>query len=187
MNHMVTSKERILQASRNLIQEKGWKAINIRAVAANCNVSVGAIYNYYESKADLIAATVESIWHDIFHMEENEIIINDFIHCINWIYARIKQGNEVYPDFLNMHSMSFSGEDKLKGQELMKNSLSHIREKLCYVLSQDRKVRTDCFNNEFTQEKFVDFVISSIMQSLLNESDNATILIEMIRRSVYKG
>ena len=67
MNRVVTSKEEILQASRELLKEQGWTAINIRAVAAACHVSVGSIYNYFGSKADLVSNTVESVWHEIFH------------------------------------------------------------------------------------------------------------------------
>ena len=70
MNLTATSKEDILKASRALIQQNGWAAVNIRAVAAACGVSVGCIYNYFASKTDLVSATVESIWNDIFHRPE---------------------------------------------------------------------------------------------------------------------
>ena len=50
MNPMATSKEEILKTSRVLIQQNGWEAVNIRAVAAACGVSVGCIYNYFGSK-----------------------------------------------------------------------------------------------------------------------------------------
>ena len=50
MNLTATSKEDILKASRALIQQNGWAAVNIRAVAAACGVSVGCIYNYFASK-----------------------------------------------------------------------------------------------------------------------------------------
>ena len=66
MNTIVTSKEEILQTSRKLIQQQGWSAVSIRSVAAACDVSVGSIYNYFDSKAALMAATVESIWCEIF-------------------------------------------------------------------------------------------------------------------------
>ena len=33
MNHLATSKEDILAASRDLIKENGWAAVSIRAVA----------------------------------------------------------------------------------------------------------------------------------------------------------
>ena len=51
MNTIVTSKEEILKNSRELIREKGWAAVSIRSVASACGVSVGSIYNYYDSKA----------------------------------------------------------------------------------------------------------------------------------------
>ncbi|MFR7518367.1 MAG: TetR/AcrR family transcriptional regulator [Mediterraneibacter faecis] len=50
MNHLATSKEDILAASRDLIKENGWAAVSIRAVASKCSVSAGTIYNYYESR-----------------------------------------------------------------------------------------------------------------------------------------
>ena len=56
----VTSDKAILQASRTLLQEQGWTALNIRSVAAACGVSVGSIYNRFGSKSQLVAATVES-------------------------------------------------------------------------------------------------------------------------------
>ena len=48
MNHLATSKEDILAASRDLIKENGWAAVSIRAVASRCSVSAGTIYNYYD-------------------------------------------------------------------------------------------------------------------------------------------
>ena len=67
MNTVVTSKEIILEASKKLIREEGLNSINIRSVASACGVSVGSIYNYFDSKSELVAATVESIWSEIFH------------------------------------------------------------------------------------------------------------------------
>ena len=38
MNTIVTSREEILKASRELIRQEGWSAISIRSVAAACGV-----------------------------------------------------------------------------------------------------------------------------------------------------
>ena len=75
MNHLATSKEDILAASRELIKENGWTAVSIRAVASRCSVSAGTIYNYYESKADLLGDTIESIWREIFFNPEDEQVL----------------------------------------------------------------------------------------------------------------
>ena len=64
MNTIVTSREEILKASRALIQQNGWAAVNMRSVVAACGVSVGSVYNYFDSKTALVSAAVESVWND---------------------------------------------------------------------------------------------------------------------------
>ena len=97
MNHLATSKEDILAASRELIKESGWTAVSIRTVAPRCSVSAGTIYNYYESKADLLGDIIERIWREIFFHSEDEQVFKDVAACISWIYKRLEYGNEVTP------------------------------------------------------------------------------------------
>ena len=77
MNTVVTSREEILKTSRELIQQQGWSAVNIRSVASACGVSVGSIYNYFDSKSALVGATVESVWCEIFHRPEDSTVFQD--------------------------------------------------------------------------------------------------------------
>ena len=74
MNTVVTSREEILKTSRELIRQQGWSAVSIRSVAAACGVSVGSIYNYFDSKAELVGAAVESVWREIFHRPEDATV-----------------------------------------------------------------------------------------------------------------
>ena len=83
MNPMATSKADILKTSRELIQQNGWAAVNIRAVAAACGVSVGCIYNYFGSKTELVSAAVESIWNDIFHHPDDETVFQDTLSALH--------------------------------------------------------------------------------------------------------
>lgn len=100
MNTVVTSKEDILKTSRELIQQRGWSAVNIRSVAIACGVSVGSIYNYFDSKAALICTTVESVWCEIFHRPEDSDVFQDTQACITWMYERMEYGCKQYPGFL---------------------------------------------------------------------------------------
>ena len=107
MNTVVTSKDEILRASRELIRQQGWSAVSIRSVAAACGVSVGSIYNYFGSKSDLIGATVESVWCEIFRRPADDAVFYDVQACITWIYARMAYGYERYPGFFTLHSLGF--------------------------------------------------------------------------------
>ena len=185
MNTVVTSKEEILAASRELIRGQGWSAVSIRSVAGACGVSVGSIYNYFDSKADLVSATVESVWCDIFHLPEQEEVFRDTLFCVSWIYQRMEYGCRQYPGFFNLHSMGFLGMEKSGGRQRMEQTWQHILNGLGVVLKQDPKVRPDAFDEEFTAEKFADILFSLFLSALLRGDYNPTSVLELIRRTVY--
>uniref|UniRef100_UPI001FA7DD2E TetR/AcrR family transcriptional regulator n=1 Tax=Mediterraneibacter glycyrrhizinilyticus TaxID=342942 RepID=UPI001FA7DD2E len=105
-----------------MIRKEGYKSINIRHVAKCCHISVGSVYNYFESKTDLIAETVASVWCDIFHFpdyrntksddpDESEIF-QSFPDCVAWIFDRLKQGEEKYPGFFRFIRWGLSKKKK---------------------------------------------------------------------------
>ena len=111
MNPMATSKADILKISRDLIQQNGWAAVNIRAVAAACGVSVGCIYNYFGSKTELVSAAVESIWNDIFHRPEDEAVFQDTLSCIRWMSRQKEYGSQQIPGIFTHHAQGLELQD----------------------------------------------------------------------------
>ena len=99
MNIIATSKEEILQTCRELIRQQKGTTLNVRQVASACGVSVGTVYNYFDSKADLVGAAVESVWNDIFRCEEQDDSFSDILSCIRWMFARMEYGSRQYPGF----------------------------------------------------------------------------------------
>lgn len=185
MNTVITSREAILDTCRQLVREQGWTAISIRNVAATCNVSVGSIYYYFDSKTVLTAATVESIWHDIFHFSESEPDFDCFLSCVQWIFDSIRKGSEQYPGFFTSHSMHFIGADKTDGQQLMAQSWEHMRLKLSAILMQDKKIRPEAFNDILSPHKFVDIVFSLIIAALIQQNYDDSAILEMLRKVLY--
>ena len=185
MNTVVTSKEEILKASRELIQQQGWSGVNIRSVAAACGVSVGSIYNYFDSKAALIGATVESVWREIFHLPGDASVFQDTQACITWIYERMEYGCKQYPGFFTLHSLGFMQEDKLEGRERMQKTWQHILDGLCAVLKRDSKVRPDAFTDQFTPEQLADILFSLLLHALIRQDYDPHAVLEIVRRTLY--
>ena len=185
MNTVVTSKEEILKASRELIRRQGWDAVSIRSVAAACGVSVGSIYNYFDSKAALMAAAVESVWHEIFHHPEGGPAFPDTQACVAWLYGRMESGGRRYPGFFTLHSLGFLQEDRPDGRRRMQRTWQHIQEGLRSVLERDARVRPDAFNEEFTAEKFAGVLFSLMLSALLRRDYDPAPVLEIIRRTVY--
>ena len=185
MNHLATSKEDILAASRELIKENGWTAISIRAVASRCSVSAGTIYNYYESKADLLGDTIESIWREIFFHPEDEQVFQDIAACISWIYKRLEYGNEQFPGFFSLHSFGFMKDEKTDGKKKMLQTWGHILNGLCDILKNDPKIRPDVFDQQFTEKQFADILFSFILVSMIRQDYNPSSILMLINKTLY--
>ena len=185
MNTAVTSKEEILETSRELIRRQGWSAVSIRSVAAGCGVSVGSIYNYFDSKTALIGATVESVWCEIFHRPEDDAVFQDVQACVAWMYQRMAYGCERYPGFFTLHSLGFLREDKTAGKQRMQQTWQHILAGLRSVLKQDVRIRPDAFTEQFTAEKFADVLFSQMLSALLRQDYDPSAVLEIVRRTLY--
>lgn len=185
MNTIVTSKEEILRTSRKLIQQQGWSSINIRSVAAACGVSVGSIYNYFDSKSALMGAAVESVWCEIFHRPEDEAVFQDTLTCIRWMYGRMEYGCKEYPGFFTLHSLGFMQEEKEDGKQRMQQTWRHILDGLSVVLKKDTNVRADAFTEQFTVEKFAEVLFSLMLSAFLRQDYDPDAVLEIVRRTIY--
>lgn len=185
MNTVITSREAILEMSRQLVQRQGWAGISIRALAAACGVSVGSIYNYFDSKAALMAATVESIWQDIFHFPDGAAPGEGFLEFVRQLFVQLEQGAEKYPGFFTLHAMSFPGEDRPEGRQVMARSWEHIQKMLLAVLARDPNIRPNAFDGKLGREDFCGLVFSLLLSALLRQDYDSRAALEMIRRSIY--
>lgn len=185
MRSAVISRESILEASRALLRERGWSAINMRSVAAGCGVAVGSLYNYFASKSELVMATVESVWRELFQIPEDFGPEAPFCRCVEWLYQSMQEGNARYPGFLTLHAMGFTTGGKAEGRRMMARTQAKLREDLCRVLRGDRQVRNDVFDNRLTREGFVELVLSMLLSALLRGETSSESLVEVIRRVLY--
>ena len=184
---MATSKEEILKTSRVLIQQNGWEAVNVRAVAAACGVSVGCIYNYFGSKTELVSAAVENIWSDIFRHPDDPAVFADTLSCIRWMYRQMEYGSEQYPGFFTHHALGFVREDTADGKQQMRQTWQHILDALTMVLTRDKKIRPDAFTEEFSRQKFAGILFSLMLSAVVQQDFDPTAVLEIIRRTIYEG
>ena len=185
MNTIVTSKEEILEKSRELVLKSGWETLNIRSLAKACDVSIGSIYYYYNSKTDLVGATIESFWHDILHGSKNFKEFNNIQDFVIWIYERLKLGNKNYPGFFAYHSLLFLQKDKSDGKQLMLKTWNHILNGLIYVLQNDKNIKSNTFDVNFSIDKYADFLFSYIISSIIKQDFDVSMILEIIKRTLY--
>ena len=56
-------KNRFLDEARRQIEENGYSSVTVRSVAEACGVGVGTLYNYFDSKDELLATYMLDDWN----------------------------------------------------------------------------------------------------------------------------
>ena len=184
MNTSATTKESIMKACREIVAKYGLSALNMRSVAGSCHIALGTLYNYYSDKNELVTATVESVWMDIFH-SGGDFDGTSFSSYVEHIFSNVKEGMKKYPNFFAAHALSISSSEKSRARNAMSGYFKHMENSLISVLLKDPDADTGVFSDNFSESAFVNFVIENILILVIREKDSCSTLTEIIRRIIY--
>lgn len=185
MNPAVTSKEDIIAACQKIAKDQGLESISMRSVASECGMAVGSVYNYFPSKSELLCATIENIWKDIFHMSASQCAFSDFVECLTWLFDSVQRGSQMYPEFFSRHAMIFASEDQTAGHQMMEKYFRHLEVNLLKVLQRDSNIRDDAFNGVLTPELFISYVLELFVSSVFHFQEDYRGILEIVRRCLY--
>ena len=129
-------------------------------------------------------ATVESIWRDIFHADQRCVTDVSFSDYVADLYARIRRGAEAYPDFLTGHSISIASAKRGEAKSATEHTFAHMKDGMLEVLRADKTVQENAFTFSLSQEKFVDFVLDSMLVLLVQGQPDCAVLQEVICRVI---
>lgn len=175
-------KDTILEVSRELVKSEGISSLNMRTVARKSGISVGSIYNYYESKSELIIATSRSIWEDFF---EETLPEGSFIEGLEWYYNRLSLVKETYPEFFNFQSLMISANERALLRDVMKASSDQIVQHLLVALEEDENVNRDFFDEDLTPEEFVNAVFTLLAAQFIQSRNHPEGMLAWVRKSIY--
>ncbi len=163
MNKTVTSREQLLGAAKELAYSQGLSQVNIRAVAARCGVAVGSIYNYFPTKADLIAAVIEDFWRRAAHMESCAPAGGEpFPAYVSRLYAMLFQELSAFQAGWLRQISELGEAERRKGRELEEKCFNHIKLGLLHALNVCG-VSSPLLSCEADRAAFVDFVFGNVM------------------------
>ena len=84
-----------------------------------------------------------------------------------------------------IHSISLSENGKEKGYSKMTFYLANIKKKMKDILKKDTNIRPNVFNDKFSKQKFIYFLIMNIFSLLTQKKYDYMILIDLIKKSIY--
>lgn len=185
MKTSIITKEEIIHVSMHLAMQKGLDAVTMRGVANEAHVSIGSLYNYFESKEDLVVSTIEQIWNEVLGSDVLNIESESFIETIAQMFSKMSKGSNKYPVFIDMHAVSISKMNKGRGKSEMDKYMDYIKLILLEHLNKDVDIKKNAFSNEIEKVEFVSFVVDNLILCLTKKETNCDYLLTIIRKLIY--
>lgn len=186
MNKVVTSKEELLDIAQQIVFQYGIDQLSIRKLAKKLNISVGAVYNYFPSKSDLLLAIVENFWKSMFHKDictlSETLPFADFYELV---YLRLAEHMEDFFSVLLGQMDILRTTEKERGKLMEEQYQVHMRNGFLYALQQDHNIPDNVWNDCFTKEAFIDFLFEHMMHDLSAQRKDCKLTKEIIRRLLY--
>lgn len=185
MKKHITSTDEILKVCKDLVAKNNISKLSMRAVASECNIALGSLYNYFPSKADLVCSTVESIWQEVFikYNEDNFDNLMDYIACL---FNNLQTSKQKYPKFFTMHALGFESDEKNQGLRRMHLYFDDFKNNIIKLIEKDKNVDINNFKKGLTYKKFADYIVTLVISSIIKDDFDKEPLIELIKKVLYK-
>lgn len=67
----------------------------------------------------------------------------------------------------------------------MLQTWGHILHELCVILKNDPKIRSDVFDQQFTEKQFADILFSLILVSMIRQDYDPSAILMLINKTLY--
>ncbi len=123
--------EKLIREARRQVMESGYAALNIRAVAKNCGVGVGTVYNYFPSKVALVAAFMAEDWKGRLNAIRRAADSSDSIDpALEAIYRTLREFYRDYSTVFRDFALS-SPAPSPRYHEMLRSQLGSILRPFC--------------------------------------------------------
>ena len=172
----------LLNHSRTIIDDKSPELFTIRDLAKAADISTGTIYNYFNSKDDILFEVTALYWDEAL-IDLNQLIEDGpFYLQVEQIFHYLKTQISESGARL-MHSLS----NVLKtGARRMQRTHQEIQHLLIGLMSRDADINSSIWNESFKQEAYAWFIVVNIMASLRSGAENLDFFILIMKKTLYE-
>ncbi len=186
LNKSVTSREQLLDAAKVIAYGQGLAAVNIRAVATACGIAVGSIYNYFPTKADLIAAIIEDFWRNSVRMEHCIPAQGEpFPAFVGRLYGNLAQQLKAFQSGFLAQVAALGAEERRKGRILEAVCFDHMKHGLRMALDQSGAA-SPLLENDEDKTAFIDLVFATLM-SLLRQGKDECAYLQRVLEALFSN
>ena len=171
----------LLDCARRIECAEGADGLSIRKLASEANIAVGTVYNYFESKQEVLLAMTEEYWNSALTEMQGSITAERFSEQIRQIYAFLA---DKLNDCAKVLMMSLR-EDAESGRARMTSMQGTVVQALVRRLENDSLIQKSLWSDSFPKEAFASFVLDNLFVALRQQLEDVDFLVEIIERILY--
>lgn len=183
MNVSKITRDQILASATKLAREHGLNKLNIRAVATECQVSIGSIYNYFPDKSELVVSVIEDFWKqacalDVMHQLPLGSFTDSYLRLYQVLYEYFHRFEHEW--ILQLQAM----DDKTKqlGRKIEESYYQDIRKMLALMMDRDSSIHPNVWKDTATKEEFISFVFANTLLALKQDVKQPTFFISVLHK-----
>ena len=171
----------LLSCARNIECSEGVDAISIRRLAAEANIAVGTVYNYFDSKQEVLLVLTEEYWKETLTQMQERISDERFSDQLGEIIAFLRSRLNDCAVIL----MRGLRDDVETGRIRMASMQKVLRKALVERINRDSAISQSVWTESFTKEAFADFVFSNILTLMQQKEVSEDVFLEIVKRTLY--
>jgi AcrR family transcriptional regulator len=154
----------ILKQAKMILINKGYKELNMRTVAKECNFAIGTIYNYFRSKDDLLAQLMADYWEEYYGiLEEIDQESFDLLSKLRKMYDQLELFvNTFLESWVSMNGVNYYQYSKA-GLQRKEDFTEKLIIMLKSILDRENNLDSDEIKFEVTTYEISKFIILSFL------------------------
>lgn len=183
----IVDKKMILNRAWNIAESQGLEAVNIRAVATACGVSVGSIYNYYPAKADLTADVIKhffklAFFDDFCHPQADETYLafsRRLFETMQKALARFR--SDWLAQIMRLPQSDLEASKSLEAQQL-----AHVEHGLLLVFENDPTIDRNALPANLDPQKLCHLTLTCMIASIRSGENDCETFFALIEAALYR-
>jgi Transcriptional regulator len=173
---IVNARENIMSSVKRVLMDQGYESLNMRDIAASCGLGIGTVYNYFDSKEEIVKEIMIQDWAKTLSAMDIYILNKyDVLSAFRGIFSELKQFVDLYRDtWFIMYNM---GGKKYKIEDIRYSRfdiLNDLKSRIAHVIkSSNTQVSNLDFTAEFIVNNFThysmenDFIYNNLEQIII--------------------
>lgn len=175
-------RDTLLDLARDIVDQNGIEAVNIRRIAQKAGIAAGTVYNYFSNKDEILLSLTEEYWKQTLTEMETAVAADSFLEQLQQIYGFLKERIQGSGGKL----MNSLGSVEMAGQQRMASMQRALEAILILRMEQDTRIPKELWNESFSREKFAHFVAMNLVLLLKTEAPDFEFFIEAVKRILYE-